>query len=109
VVKPLFLNDLRRFFTRNEHQSKAQSPQRNLCCDTTTVTDMVMPILDCGLGPGEVGFAPVECASPQMNKHRIQQGKRSTGKALHPSTSMAYGAGRARIAESKVKHGNFEL
>lgn len=65
---------------------KAKAPTKFVLCHDNRDRYGV-PILDCGLRSGEVGFAPVEYAS------------RSTGQALH----------RAGIAESKVKHGVFEL
>jgi hypothetical protein len=79
----MFLIDLTRFPTRNQQQSKGQSPGLTWIithrCDGYGHT-----ILDCGLRPGEVGFA------------------------LHPSTSMAYRAGRAGIAELEFKTQNSE-
>ena len=53
VAKTLFLNDLARFFIRNEHQSKAQSHDL-ICimthrCDTYGHADFGLRIGDCGI------------------------------------------------------------
>jgi len=66
---------------------------------------------DFGLRPGEVGHSEIDKTLHVVNFATVEYASRSTGQALHPSTSMAYGAGRAGIAElkSKTKHRGFQV